>query len=131
MLRKYPIRGKCYQKFASNFLRMFRPYIYFSLILLLLNPLNQKSRPKRIIFLSFRCVEEKRCNRRKFQAKPLGSQENDIIEIRTVKFNLTEDAVTADASVCPNNRDVCCPGRFVEPSKPVEPIKAIETGISY
>ena len=96
----------------------------------MLNPWNQKSKPNRI-FLSFRCVEEKRCNRRKFQAKPLGSQENDIIEIRSVKFNLTEDAVTADASECPNNRDVCCPGRFVEPSKPVEPIKAIETGISY
>ena len=48
-----------------------------------------------------------------------------------MKFNLTEDAVTADASICPNNRDVCCPGRFVEPSKPVEPIKAIETGISW
>ena len=94
------------------------------------NPWNFNK--NRIVFLYFRCVEEKRCNRLKFQAKKqLGSQENDIIEIRTVKFNLTEDAVTADASICPNNRDVCCPGRFVEPSKPVEPIKAIETGISY
>jgi len=78
---------------------------------------------------NYTCVEEKRCNRFKFQAKPLGSQENDIIEIRTVKFNLTEDAVTADASICPNNRDVCCPGRFVEPIKPVKPIKAIETAL--
>ena len=96
-----------------------------------INKLQRKTNENRIVFLSFRCIVEKRCNRFKFQAKPLGSQENDIIEIRTVKFNLTADAALADASICPNNRDICCPGRFVEPSKPVEPIKAIETGISY
>lgn len=58
---------------------------------------------------NYTCVEQSRCD--KFEHSVNVTE----VDIRGTIFNLHDDIVAANKAQCPNQGDICCPGRFVLP----------------